>query len=192
MKVNVFEGARRIIFLIQAAIVLIGGYFVYEDASNDYYRSIIFVSEHPNQSFYLTKTECGYDDLEERKTVKMSNGDEVNIDLCFRSVLFDSGDKLVPYKIDKKGMTWGASKYSPVVEDYASKRKNEFKLKASEEKLIESELTRQFWKELKDGGQSIVIACIAVWIVSGVLGWVIRGFLGIPSGRDSRLINDAD
>ena len=52
---------------------------------------------------------------------------------------------------------------------------------------IESRVWPTRRKHFQEGGSAILIGLLTLWIVVAVIGWVVRGFLGVPRGSDQRV-----
>lgn len=184
MAINIFEGARRIALLF-AAIVIIGTLiwsFTYKP-----YISVDYSIDQPDGAFLRTKKTCPSDAGQNYFSTKTSTGEEVSINLCLLAMSFgDRKDRLIPYKVDKQGIIWGAVSYSSEVSDYEKTLEENFRLPLKDEKSILSDISQTYWKEITEafgyliGG--LVIFSIAVWAI----GWIVRGFLGIPRGMDKK------
>jgi hypothetical protein len=185
MKFNVFEGARRIALLLQIAFVLVAlgiGFF------SDPYVRLIYETRYPNEPFSLAKNQdCDYvDDKSESIERKTEEGKEINITLCYRGSPFSGGDILIPYKLEDDGKVWGNSKYSTEVSDYTKKRTAFFSLPPEAQNEYQEVLWKKRFDNIWGGIKVAVIGYFSILIFSFVMGWIVRGFFGIPSGADHR------
>lgn len=102
-----------------------------------------------------------------------------------------NSDQLVPYKIDEKNMVWGATSYSIEVLGYEKELEARFVLPAEDSEWLKEEISRRYrdnWKESLIGlGIGLVIFNGIVW----ALGWIARGFMGIPRGMDKKPSREA-
>ena len=182
MKINVFEGARRIALLIGG--VAIAGTLI-SLATDDPYVSVKYSIAHPNGAFVRMQESCPSDASRHYFTSKISTGESVSIDLCLLAMTFDNA-RLIPYKIDKEGMTWGAASYSSEVSDYERMLEGRFKLPAGDEDALKKEISRRYRENwISDLGYLVAGLAIFAGFVWAV-GWITRGFLGIPRGMDRR------
>ena len=119
MTFNIFEGSRRIAQLI-GGIAVAGtliALFTY-----DPYISVQYSIAHPNGAFVRMQESCPSDAGRHYFTSGTSKGESVSVNLCLLAMPFGKDSTpLIPYKIDEKGMIWGAAKYSSEVSDYESK-----------------------------------------------------------------------
>lgn len=190
MKFNVFEGARRIVLLLQGIFVLAAlgiGFF------DDPYVRLVYETRYPNEPFSLAKNrECNYsNDASEEIERKTENGNEINITLCYRGSPFSGGDILIPFRLEDDGKVWGNGKYSTEVSEYTKKRTASFVLPPD----AHDEYRKAWWEKkfenAWDGIKTAAIGYICILIFSFSVGWIVRGFLGIPQGRDHRIKNES-
>jgi hypothetical protein len=97
----------------------------------------------------------------------------------------ENGNRLIPYKIDEKGI-WGASTFTNEIREYQRTLEGRFKLSLHDEDVLTNELS-QSYRENWTSGLGYLIAGLTVFAcVVGAIGWIVRGFLGIPLGMDKR------
>ncbi len=187
MALNIFEGARRIAFVLGIGTALTTVLISYN--SDPYYR-IKYSLASPNAPFIKTDKECtdiGRTLYFEHQT---SSGKEIKVAVCLETMSFKSKNnepiELIPYKTDSQGTTWGAEKYSTEVSTYEKQVKKRFTLSAAEEKSALSARHIAWRKEFIEA-ISYLMAGLAIYAaLVWVIGWIIRGFLGIPRGMDRR------
>ena len=146
VKFNVFEGARRIVLLIQSIIVLVFFWTLFVDSP---YVSLKYATTQPDQPFLKMPNDFNCDSTSsssEYITRKTKGGDEVSITLCFMAQIFPQG-MLVPYKIDKDKI-WGAQNYSQPVQAYTDGRALSFTLDEVGEKAARSTWWKEKWKDI--------------------------------------------
>ncbi len=94
--------------------------------------------------------------------------------------------RLIPYKIDEQGMTWGATSYSSEVSDYERELEATFKLPSSDEETLKKHISKSY-RENWVSGLGYLVAGLAIFYgVVWAIGWIARGFLSIPRGMDRR------
>lgn len=83
-----------------------------------------------------------------------------------------------------------AEEYSPVFLSYVGERKSAFEVTPE---LREAALDRQsgaLWEARKASFGAVASwvfgICIFLWAFTLAMGWIVRGFAGVPSGRDFR------
>lgn len=103
----------------------------------------------------------------------------------------DDKRQLVPYRLDEKNILWGAAVYSREVSNYERELEARFALPQADIDWIEKEISTQYWKNWKEGigylGLGLGVFAGFVWAV----GWIVRGFMGIPRGMDRKPSNSA-
>lgn len=182
MKFNIFEGARRISLLI-GGIAVAGTLIAL--VTYDPYVSVRYSIAHPNGAFMRMQESCPSDAARHYFSSKTGTGQSVSVDLCLLAMGKDS-DRLIPYKVDEQGMIWGAPSYSSEVSDYERKLESRFKLSASDEEMLKKEISQRY-RENWMSGLGYLVAGLAIFAgVVWAIGWIARGFLGIPRGMDKR------
>jgi hypothetical protein len=183
MKFNIFEGARRIALLI-GGIAIAGTLIAL--VTYDPYVSVQYSIAHPNGAFVRMQESCPSDASRHYFTSKTSTGESVSVDLCLLAMSFKNNTRLIPYKVDEQGMIWGAASYSSEVSDYERKLEGRFKLPAGDEDALKKEISRRY-RENWMSGLGYLVAGLAIFAgVVWAIGWITRGFLGIPRGMDKR------
>lgn len=184
MKFNIFEGARRVALLI-GGIAIVGTLIAL--VIYDPYVSVQYSIAYPNGSFMQIQESCPSDAEQHYFSSKTSTGQSVSVDLCLLAMTFDKDNtRLIPYKVDEQGMVWGAASYSSEVSAYERKLESRFKFPASDEEMLEKEISQRY-RENWMSGLGYLVAGLAIFAgVVWAIGWIARGFLGIPRGMDKR------
>lgn len=181
---NIFEGARRIAVLIAgvATAATLVGLFTY-----DPYVPARYSIAHPSGPFVRMEDPCPSDAGKHYFTAKTSNGKEVFIDLCLLAMTFGpKNDRLIPYRVDEKGMIWGAASYSSEVSDYERRLEARFKIPPRDEEALTNEISRRYRENWLSGLGYLAVGLALFGGVVWAIGWITRGFLGIPRGMDQR------
>src|SRR5690606_31716174 len=106
------------------------------------YVTIDYSVAHPNEPFLRQSENCPSSAGKHYFTTKTRNGKRVSIDLCLLAMSFgERGEKLIPYKVDEKGMIWGAASYSIEVSEYAQQLENRFSLSPGDNDFVEKEIS---------------------------------------------------
>jgi hypothetical protein len=183
MQINIFSGGRRIAAVVGFIIACLAAAFAF-----------LVSDSHPAEKFIYSiemkqpvkrATECNYDDDPTRHFIgTVYEWFDVEVVFCFRNITLQDG-QYIPY-IDPTGKWMAGKSYSDEVNKY------------------ENEFTRQFAMPASDRAEAITIArgnvhqmalncllafagaAVAVWIITYILGWIVRGFLGVPRGQDFR------
>lgn len=181
---NIFEGSRRVAYLIGGLAA--AGTIIYT-ATYDPYISLDYSIAHPRDAFVKTTERCPTNAGRAYFQSATQSGTSVSINLCLPTMAFgDNGRQLVPYKIDEKNMTWGAEPYSDEVSAYKEELEARFALSAEDSTWVEGEKSRRYWKNWKE---SLGILAIGLTVFAGLVwavGWIVRGFMGIPRGMDKK------
>lgn len=184
MAVNIFEGARRIALLI-AGVTTIGtviGLIAY-----DPYMPVTYSIDHPSSPFVRMEDSCPPDAGNHYFEAETSAGKKVSVSLCLLAMPFGkNSDRLIPYKVDEQGMIWGAPSYSREVSAYERELEKRFKIPLSDEDQIAKEISRRYRKNMAEGFGYLVAGLAVFGGVVWAIGWIMRGFLGIPRGMDKR------
>ncbi len=184
MATNIFEGARRIALLIAgtATVGTLIGVFI-----QDPYMTVSYSITYPTGPFTRMEEPCPSEAGKHYFTSKTSTGKEVSIVLCLLPSSFgEDGKQLIPYKVDEKGMTWGASSYSSEVSAYERRLEAQFKIPPSDEKSITKEISRRYLENIVSTLGYLVGGLVFFGGLVWAIGWIVRGFLGIPWGMDRR------
>jgi hypothetical protein len=80
----------------------------------------------------------------------------------------------------------GNEKYSTEVSNYTKMVANGFRLTKADEEWADSKLWPARWENIKEGLLATVAGLAFLWIFSWGVGWIVRGFAGIPTGQDMR------
>lgn len=186
---NFFEGSRRLAYL--AAGLATAATLIFA-ATYDPYISIDYSISNPRAPFQRMKESCPAHAGQHYFTTTAASGQRVSIDMCLLTMPFgEKNEQLVPYKIDEKNMVWGAASYSSEVSDYERELAARFVLLAEDNEWVEKEISRRYWDNWKESlrnlGIGLAIFAIFVWSI----GWITRGFMGIPQGMDRKPSNEA-
>lgn len=189
MNINVFEGARRI------AMLMAGFWAIGVVAVNFWEREtrvkMVFPVRGPGLAWTRvapskTYSECELDDASESQSATTNAGTPVSVTLCFKAMKFKDDRMLVPYRVDEKGMWWGATSYSDDVKKYTKDVAQNFHLSKADEEWADSQLWPIRWRKVKKASAWLFGGLLVLWMFTAIVGWIARGFFGIPSGRDSR------
>ena len=243
MKINIFEGARRITKLITVLSIIVFLLFVSFEFKSSPYIKIAYKISTPD--ILPTKApDCDSCIFCEPMKIKTKNNTRVNVDLCFEPSYFkkvnrfnttpldDLPDNIVPLddlpddivhtgssfiittpegkKYSVKG-PYGATKeealkqaqayaqkkhIDPLSSDfdhgyYTQKYAKSFELPSSDEQWADEKKWSNRWDNIY-GYTGVLAGWMAIlWIFSWSLGWIVRGFLGIPTGQDQKSNTDS-
>ncbi|HKY80338.1 MAG TPA: hypothetical protein VJM09_02570 [Sphingobium sp.] len=204
MAINWFEGGRRISALL-SGLVLLGGaaYAVFSGVDN----RVIVETTSPGEAFHWTLKDCAYPDQEKTwdGQVEFEIGDPRTVAACFRAnksgkLWYDYGPEqqvqLDPIKgkgpppAIKYRKMLEVDAYTPVADAYMARRMNEYKPTRAEFDAIGKNQWMIAWvrfsDRVKEATPWVAGLLFGIWLFSAMIGWIIRGFAGIPSGKDFR------
>lgn len=184
MRINVFEGARRIALILAALATIV---VLLVAATNDPYLSIDYRVTRPNSLPAKTDEHCPVDAGRHFFTTKTPKGRSVSVNLCLLTMPFGQDSRqLVPYKIDQAGMIWGAAPYSNEIDAYERELETRFALSSSDAQWADGEISKRYRDNWLRSLGGLAVGLAVFWVLVWAIGWVVRGFAGIPRGKDSR------
>lgn len=183
MKIDVFEGARRIALFV-AAVAVAGT--VVATAVREPYVPVVYEVVVPALPPKLTINDCPANAGRHFFTTKTSHGKTVPITLCMLTMQFDNGTQLIPFSSDEKGMLWGNGPYSEDVAAYGRRLEQHFQLPAADEKIISEKISDAFWENTRENAKYLFFGLAIYWLLVLAVGWIVRGFFGIPQGADGK------
>lgn len=182
MRINIFAGARRLALLVTALAVI--GTAVALTASPRYVGIKVQI-DHPLAPFVLTDEDCPADAAKHYFSTEINGNRTVGVDLCMKAS--DFGDRrLIPYKIDADRLVYGADKYSEEVHAYELTLEKGFSLSPADLAAVEKRVFARNVQAWKSGLLFLSVALAIFWIAVWCVGWIVRGFAGIPLGKDHR------
>ena len=185
MKINIFSGARRLALVLAALAALIA---LGVTAFHEPYVSLSYTVAAPNAPFIRTQEDCPEKGATHFLTASASQGESVFVTLCLLPTTFgEDNAELIPYKIDSKGMIWGAEEYSTEVFAYEKELERRLRLSPADLAAVESEKSVKYWQQLRETLLYLALGLAVFWLLITAIGWVVRGFVGIPFGKDSKV-----
>jgi len=202
MGINWFEGGRRLTSLVAIAILLGAiGYLIFGGGEN----RIILESIAPNDRLHWSLGDCAPSDLSEDWSgmTEFTPGQARGMTACFRAgkngqIPIGIGAKHT-FSINVRGKDIPVSysdliyaeSYTPEAHAYAVARMNEFRFSSNEMETIREgqwKIGVLHWcQRASDAFPWLAGALLVLWLLVFALGWLVRGFAGIPSGRDFRI-----
>lgn len=183
MNINIFEGARRIGLLV-GCLWAVG--FVVHAVFEDPYAVTVYAVERPGSIPTLAES-CSPESQSETITRKAAGGEIVRIELCFVAKRADNGEMYIPFELTDDGRKWiGNSKYSEKVMNYVRTVSRLFEL--TEEVAVQAKASKRkaLFIQWRDAMAFLIGGLIFGWLSMTAIGWIVRGFLRIPKGKDSR------
>lgn len=185
MSFNIFEGARRLALLAGgvATLITVAVWF-----NSETYLTVSYEITQPGMSFHRIDTDsCPAEGTHQNIKVTTNKGNPVWIYLCLLPMTFKDGVQLIPYKVDAKGMVWGAARYSNEIEEYRKTLEKTFKIPDEHQAEISELASQARRKEFFDTFGTLTIGLGLFAALVYLIGWIVRGFMGIPNGMDHRL-----
>jgi hypothetical protein len=94
---------------------------------------------------------------------------------------------LIPYRVDKAtGAVWGNTKSSPEVTQYMSNVLDTFQIPEAEEDRINNLWWSSKFELVGMYFLGMIASLAGWWAFTWTVGWIVRGFMGIPRGSDGR------
>ncbi len=207
MTINVFEGARRIAKLVAGLwIVGVSAFTLFQ--SNPYI-TVTYTASSPNGPLVLSDPPCLYGDtVREDFTVKTKKGTEAHATACYlppklqheetsrvevRDITKLSDDELMA--LDRQARLRTTLPAGFVLDEELEelqelrllalrKAIHSFVLSPADESQIESRWWRERWRQILEVALWLVAGLACLWGLTWTIGWIVRGFLGIPRGKD--------
>jgi hypothetical protein len=180
MELNIFAGARRIAWFVAVPVV---AFLLFEAESSTPFLSMSYDLHNTGPKIRFERAyrdDCG--EGMDYFNVKSKSGHSVRIDLCPPTGMF----RYTIGKGLKKITSWTGDKDYDTREKFIYANKSAFHFSPEDEEFIEDEATRYKFEKRQDNMKVIcVFLSIFFGIVSGI-GWVVRGFLEIPTGMDRK------
>lgn len=199
MAVNWFEGGRRISQLFIGITAACGAGYVLFGGTED---RLTFETATASDSWHFTTRACSYPDHEDYLDFSLEvNGAPKKASLCYRT----QDDKLLfkavqPIQLPvnpnaPKGMKppvltpfQTTPPYSEEARVYMAERSRSFTPPAEEMEKARADFWKIKWKRGWERANEaipwVMGGVFAVWLLTTILGWIIRGFAGIPTGQD--------
>lgn len=185
-KINVFEGSRRVATVLKVLWVVAVAIITWN--SNSPHVSLHFVTDYPNQGFRRVAYGGCQSGVDAQEFVQrdFAEGREAFVTLCFKARPADDGTLVIPTEVESDKRWFGYSLYSASVTNYTKTRSRAFALTEEDKLAAQQEGSRQTRKGITDGILWAVGGWVGLWLLQVLVGWVVRGFLGIPLGADRR------
>lgn len=182
MKLNIFEGARRI-------SLLIGALWVIGVSANAFfstpYATVTYAVLLPGSAPAVTY-DCPSNAATEYLERRTAEGKTINIKLCFFAAKADTGEMLVPYADAGNGKVWMGGVYSTEVQQYTASVASKFDLTPEGIAAFKSIHRKALFEQWGAAAMFLFGGLAVGWAVVAAIGWIVRGFMGVPRGQDMR------
>jgi hypothetical protein len=184
MGVNVFEGSRRIAWLVTAIATI---YSIGLVVTNQPYVHATYSIAQPNAPLVRVDGPCPLEAKDHDFYTETKGGKDISIDLCLLPMSTTAKDgPYIPTTIGSDGRLWGVPKYSSELDVYALRLENQFSLPSPDDAELTKAWNKRRLKDSFDVAKYLAIGLATFWVLVWVVGWIVRGFLGIPSGMDRK------
>lgn len=205
MGVNWFEGGRRIVLTLGALTIFGGAVYLFVGPGE---QRIILETTGPDDRFRWTLEDCGYPDVEEAwsGSIEFNPGDPREVVACFRSnkdgkVVYAYGaERIIPVSSQpgqapmqplRVREVLSGDSYSDEAQSYINDRVSNFVLTRAEIEAIGAAQWKigvaRFSERAIETFPWIAGLIFSFWVIAAGLGWLVRGFAGIPNGSDYRV-----
>lgn len=184
MHINMFQGGRRVAALLAALATIV---VLLIAATSHPYLSINYQQSGVDQPPVRTDESCPTEASSDYFSASTPEHHTVYITLCLLTMPSGKNEQqLVPYKTDASGTVWGAPAYSSQVSSYASNTQSRFVLSAADGSWADSQISRRYWSNWFHSIGYLAVGLLIFWAIVWAIGWVVRGFAGVPPGQDHR------
>lgn len=184
VTMNIFEGARRVA-IVFGALGAFGGLFAafQQEPTIQYNYRIADYGVSPIKS-----DTCDYiEDATKEMSYTNEDGSRFNVRLCFAASRADNGQLMVPFA-SENGRTLMGGRYTPQVKNYVETyAETKFKLSQADFEKAKSDYSSQKIHARAYAVGAVVGGLLLYWLCICAIGWIVRGFLGIPNGADHRV-----
>ena len=196
MKLNVFEGARRIALLV-GGLWAIGcvGYAIF----NTPYASTAYSVDTLSGTKKLVNG-CASIDGIERVEKTSPDGRSISVSLCFPPVVMNGGELRYLYRalggevgkqpwqfVGEKDEIYGLEdKYSSQVLGYQKAHGASFDVTGEVDEAVTAGRKTALVEQWKVSSMFLFGGLGVLWVFVAATGWIVRGFAGIPRGKDAR------
>jgi hypothetical protein len=183
LHLNIFAGGRRIAAIIAIVFALLAGALAWF-ASPPSYVAVYNVAA--NGGLWVG-TDCSYaeDATETFWAGHVYEVFEVPVRLCFKAERASDGRMLVPFRKDD-GTAWLDSPYNSEVMAYTRSYAAKLIMPSADLTHVHELGRKAVQWQFTATALSAFAAAAFILIVSYIMGWVVRGFLGVPRGQDFR------
>lgn len=186
-RMNWFEGGRRITRLLQWLVGLGAGAIALFSTP---YTVLTFQTTGPDRPWILSRESCRYGQDGAEDFPRDFGVGESSTTLCFRAARFDD-EMMIPYKLGERDTWYGAKEFSDLAQTYMKGRVETFSVSQEVREEARRDVNRQWWKQWKKNLRDAIIwgfgIIVAIEALSWVVGWIVRGFAGVPTGKDHRV-----
>jgi hypothetical protein len=179
---NIFEGARRLTRIGCAAILIAGAVGAVNTRPHTQLERRVLFPSGP----VLMGSRCDTStDATAYKQARTESGKDFSIRFCFAASKSKDGRLLVPYSETADLMLLN-EKYSSEVSAYTKRYAADYIVTPADLQEAEALYDTLLWQGRGRAMGWALGVLFFFWLFSKLTGWVVRGFMGIPSGNDKK------
>lgn len=200
MAINIFEGGRRIAKIVAAIWIIgwsVGAYYTYESAKptvNVTYKITDF-----KEAPIRIMEECPPDSIMNYVDMKTKGGTKVLVKLCREKPRISELMALAMNLEEEGDIKLAGRALDKIYNLFINKKLDSTEIAQLEAALVKADAngdTDEAW--IDNQGKSLVQKQMGIWVmvaIGGILflwvftwaiGWIVRGFKGIPRGQDKK------
>lgn len=186
VKVNLFAGARRIALLV--GVLWASGCIAFAVFTEPYIREATYLVPKPGDAPVLTEAQCEGETTDiVRKT---PTGGSINVSVCFPFLPDESH-----VSAGRTERPFGGKRFIPLIDrssEIATYERSVDRLLPLEQVVAASEARKRqaLLAQWKDAMVALFGGLAVGWILVIAIGWIARGFMGIPTGKDAPIQSD--
>lgn len=185
---NIFEGSRRVAKAV--AVLWIVGFAIAASLNKESVYVTYFVYGPGGNPVLLMSKNCDEASASEfgLPSFKTEKGTAVSVRLCFVAQQgFSNGQVLVPFKnVPNSDQVLGNERFSKEVKEYTKAYAEKFQLPKGDFETLDNIASTQWWKTIREGASLMLGGLFFLYLITLGIGWIVRGFLNIPKGMDTK------
>lgn len=181
MRFNIFSGARRIAILL-AALATIAT--IYNAAT---FKPFVDIHYDVIAAKPMIRTEaiCSQDSHSHHFLYDVKGIGNVHVNFCLLWVESD-GERFIPFQSEDGHEWFAAESGNTDLQKYAEKLETRFVIPTADITYLIDEHSKGFWDFALNSLGIWALGMAAFFALLWCIGWIVRGFMGIPIGSDSR------
>ena len=97
-----------------------------------------------------------------------------------------STPELKALQLDAKYKYLGNEPHNDKVTEYKKRTLETFVIPVEDQDWIETQWKTERWKDIREATLGLIGGLAFFWSFTWIVGWIVRGFMGIPRGKDHR------
>jgi len=200
MAINIFKGARRIAKLVAVIWIIgwsVGAYYTYESAKptvNVTYKITGF-----EEAPIRIMEECPPDSIMNYVDMKTKSGTKVLVKLCREKPRISELMALAKNLEEEGDIKLAGRALDKIYNLFINKKPDSTEIAQLEAALVKADAngdTDEAWidnqgrslvqKQIGIGAMVAIGGILFLWVFTWAIGWIVRGFMGIPRGQDKK------